>query len=96
MAGDAGIKWKGRPTITGLLARIRDEHPAFADRGKSRVLVLRGINLILDGLTVARDNESLAHPREVLEEHEAELLINASHSAWRYIDAVLDELADEP
>ena len=86
---EAGIEWESRrATPAVFLSRLREAHPALSDLNRTSARVLRGINLVLEGLQDARDNRSRSHPREALDEIEAALLLDAAHSVWRYLEAV--------
>jgi hypothetical protein len=79
--------------MSGLLALIRNQHPAFADLGprKSEIThVLRSISGIMDLLNPIRNESSVAHPnKDLLDPPEAALVINTARTILHYLDMKL-------
>jgi hypothetical protein len=86
----AGIAVKEDANITTLFGRIRDEHPALKitdpQAQRMTVLILRGMANIIEALNPVRNEKTLAHPNELLDEPEAMLAINAIRTLLHYFD----------
>lgn len=90
---DARITYAKDSSILGLFKLLKAEHPALADLGahqESVVQVLRSLGSVMDALNPARNHGSVAHPnRELLDDVEAVLFINAARTVLQYLDAKL-------
>jgi hypothetical protein len=78
--------------VEALFGLIRDQHMRFKDlatRSKNIVAILRSMAKVFTAVNDIRNNESMAHPNELLEEDEAMLVINAAWTALHYIDSKL-------
>ncbi len=89
----AGIECASAPSLAALLKAIRNEHPAFQVdpvRRQDITTILRTMGAIADALGPLRNIASAAHPnRELLDEPEAMLAINAARTILHYVDSRL-------
>ena len=87
------IDTAGDPTINALFNAIRAKHAAFATpgpRAEDITKIVRAMTQIMDALNPIRNQASVAHAnKELLEEAEAMLVINATRSILHYLDAKL-------
>lgn len=75
-------------SITYLFKKLRENHPAFVsgkeDEHSKRIM--GSLSSCIDAINSLRNNSSLAHPnKELLEEPEAQLMINCSKTIFSYI-----------
>lgn len=75
------------------LFKLLKQHPQMQKTGAHGELVARVMNslsAIIDAINTARNHGSMAHPNDaLLDENEATLFINASHTILQYLDATL-------
>jgi hypothetical protein len=86
----AGLTYVRDANVEALFGLIRDHHERFKDlgtRSKSIVTILRSLAKVFTAVNDIRNNASLAHPTELLEEDEAMLVTNTAWTALHYIDA---------
>lgn len=76
-------------SVDTLFRRLRDEHPALRGVGSTHVVkVYRGMAQAINGLSPARNRESLAHPTEsLLDEDDAQLVVNSVRTMLHYLEA---------
>ncbi len=90
---NAGIELEDDTTSARALKMLRQQHPALQPTGPRADDITRVLNSmanILDVLNPIRNNASVAHPnRELLEEPEALLAINAGRTIFAYLDSKL-------
>ncbi len=88
---ESGIELTGDPTITELYKKIRLEHPKLKEtitRQDDIDKILRAFANVMDVLNPIRNMASVAHPNEnLLNEVEAELVINAAHTMLYYLNS---------
>ncbi len=89
----SGITYVGDPNLTQLFALLRQQHPdlqANGARAEDITKILRAMGAILDALNPVRNRASVAHPNaNLLDEHEAMLVINVAKTLLHYLDAKL-------
>lgn len=87
------ISFPKRASLTVLLKTLRNEHPAFqkdVPRKKDIGKILLSLGTILDALNPIRNLGSVAHPNiELLEEDEAQLVINTAQTVLHYFNSKL-------
>lgn len=87
----SGIECTSDATVATLLKAIRNHHPAFQAstvRKQDITTILRTMGAVADALGTLRNNASAAHPnKELLDEPEAMLAINAARTILHYIDS---------
>jgi hypothetical protein len=87
---DAGIAFGGVPSITELYKLLKRNHPALQGslpRVQDTDRILGMMSGIIDALNPLRNRASVAHPNdELLEEPEAELVINAVRTLLHYFN----------
>lgn len=91
VCNQANISYDGSDTLARLLKHLR-KHPALKSELSSSdklEYVLSALGTILDRLNNVRNNRSLAHPNELLDEADAKLAINSALTILRYLDAKL-------
>ncbi len=90
---DAGIEVPEDADITKLYRALRDRHPrleAQGARGADITQVLRALSSIIAVLNPLRNRASLAHPNaDLLEQPEADLVLNCIHTLLHYLDRKL-------
>lgn len=89
----AGIPVRQDVGITGLFARLRENHPSLAitnaeDKAQADQ-IFRGMSKIVDALQFIRNRKSLAHPNPLLDEPEARLAVNLIRTMLQYLDSHL-------
>jgi hypothetical protein len=98
ICGTANIAYQKDDSMARLFKLLRQQHPAFGDLGPRTNEIGRVLNSfanILDALNPVRDHASEAHPNEnLLGENEALLIVNVGRTLLHYIDAKVDEWAD--
>jgi hypothetical protein len=85
----SGIECGDDPTMTSLFKALRREHPALVvsgPRADDVSRVLQSIATIMDAMNPIRNNASMAHPKELLDEPEAMLVINSARTILQYVD----------
>lgn len=89
----AGIAIEDDATSTRALKLLRQQHPALqatGPRAEDITRVLNSMANVLDTLNPIRNNASVAHPnRQLLDEPEALLAINAGRTLFAYLDSKL-------
>jgi hypothetical protein len=89
----AGIEVDREVTTTRALKLLRQNHPglvASGPRAEDITRMLGAIATVLDSLNPIRNNASVAHPnKELLDEPEAQLAINAARTVFAFLDAKL-------
>lgn len=92
---EESIYYSEDPGITHLFKLIREEHPAFKSLGSHQaqvIKVLRSFSSVVDALNPARNRGSVAHPnKELLDNDEAMLFINAARTILHYLDAKISK-----
>jgi len=86
----ADIAYGSDPTIEFLFGLVREQHPDFKDLGKRSAnvqTILRSFAKVLTAVNDIRNNASLAHPKELLEQDEAMLTINTAWTILHYLNA---------
>lgn len=87
----ARIDVDAEATLNGLLRALRTNHPALqptGPRAEDITRVLQSTGAILDALNPIRNRASVAHPnRELLDDAEATLVVNAARTVFTYVDA---------
>jgi hypothetical protein len=85
-----GIAVDENASITTIFARLREEHPALKitdpQAQRMTVQILRGMAQIIDALNPVRNEKTLAHPNELLNEAEAMVAIHAIRTLLHYFD----------
>ncbi len=75
--------------ITALFKVLRTQHPALQNLGhheKESNRILMAFATVVDSLNTIRNHGSIAHPNEtLLENHEAELTVNAVRTLFNYL-----------
>lgn len=93
----SGIHAEEDAGLTKLFKLIREQHPAFMQRGPRAAdidRILKAMATILDSLNPLRNKATLAHPNDlVLEEAEAMLLINGVRTLLHYLDSKLGSVS---
>jgi hypothetical protein len=91
----ASIEVDRETTIARSLRLLRENHPALAasgPRADDLSRVLGGMATVLDALNPLRNNASVAHPnKELLDEPEAHLAINAARTVFAFLDTKLSD-----
>lgn len=90
------IAYERNASLPALFSILRREHPAFqiAVTSKEVTSILRSLGAIIDSLNPVRNQASLAHPnRQLIDEPEAALIINAAQILLQYIDTKLNNYA---
>jgi hypothetical protein len=80
------------PTMTVLFKALRGKHPSFAASGPRAddiTRVMNSMGTIMDAMNPIRNNASMAHPKELLDEQEAMLVINTARTILHYLDSKL-------
>lgn len=89
----SGIEYRSEATMVALMKQLREQHPALSDLGTREQdinQVLRALSSIMDSLNPIRNNASVAHPNaQLLDRHEAMLVINVTRSVLHYLDGKL-------
>jgi hypothetical protein len=88
----AAITYNSDANVEALFGLIRNQHARFKDlatRSKNIVTILRYMAKVFTAVNDIRNNESMAHPNELLEEEEAMLVINTAWTVLHYIDSKL-------
>lgn len=88
ICNSTGIEVPEDPTTTKLFKLLRNNHPQLQPHGpraKDVTKVLNSLASVLDALSPIRNQASLAHPNELLDEPEALAAINATRTLFRYI-----------
>lgn len=86
----AGITHVPDANVEALFGLIRDHHENFENlgtRSRNILTILRSLAKIFTAINDIRNNASLAHPTELLDEDEAILVINTAWTVLQYIDA---------
>lgn len=82
-------------SVTQLFKVLRDQHPAFHDRGPRSAdvdRVLRSLGAIIDTLNPLRNRASVAHPSpDLLPDPEAMLVVNTVRTILHYVDSKVRE-----
>lgn len=90
----AGILYDRNASLPGLFSILRREHPAFQPTvvmSEETTRILRSMGAIIDSFNPVRNQASLAHPnRQLIDEAEATLMINAAQTLLQYIDTKLN------
>ncbi len=88
---EQGIEVGDDPSLTQLFRLIREGHPAFATRSpheESVSRIVRSFSGAVDAINQLRNQGSLSHPnKELLDQSEATLYINATRTILAYIDS---------
>jgi hypothetical protein len=77
------------PSITVAMKALREHHPklqASGPRASDVTQVLYAMSNVLDKLNTIRNNASVAHPNDLLDDAEARLAINAGKTVFTYVD----------
>lgn len=80
------------PTMTVLFKALRGKHPSFAASGPRAddiTRVMNSMGTIMDAMNPIRNNASMAHPKELLDDPEAMLVINTARTILHYLDTKL-------
>jgi hypothetical protein len=80
------------PTMTVLFKALRSKHPSFAASGPRAddiTRVMNSMGTIMDAMNPIRNNASMAHPKELLDEPEAMLVINTARTVLHFLDSKL-------
>lgn len=93
-------KEKGIDTTEASTSKVfktlRAQHPAFANdghMGKEVNQLLNGFATSIDAFSQLRNNASLAHANQLLEEPEATVVVNGTFTIFRYIQDCLNRYA---
>jgi hypothetical protein len=94
VCSDAAIgQTTGRLGLTDLVKLLREQHPAFSqkgDRGEQLTRILKAFSAICDVLNQIRNDASLAHPNEQLLDYgDAMLAVNAARTILHYVHGKL-------
>jgi hypothetical protein len=88
-----GIEIPADASITELFKLLKQGHPRLAALGAHQdaiVKVMRALSSIMDAMNPVRNRGSLAHANEdLIDEHDAVLIINAARMILEYLDAKL-------
>jgi hypothetical protein len=88
----AEIECGDNPTMTVLFKALRGKHPsigASGPRADDITRVMNSMGTIIDAMNPIRNNASMAHPKELLDEQEAMLVINTARTILHYLDSKL-------
>lgn len=91
----AQINYDKEASISKLLKELRTHHPRLAaSPGSTRTLayqIVQSFGQALDAINQIRNNSSMAHPNDgLLQEPEANLVINAGRTILAYLDSRLN------
>ena len=93
LCNEAGIETPEDADITKLYRVLRDHHPKIVESGARSpdiTQALRALSSIVAVLNPLRNRASLAHPNlDLLEQPEADLVLNCIHTLLRYLDLKL-------
>jgi hypothetical protein len=93
LCNKAGIETPEDADITKLYRVLRDRHPKIVESGARSIDItqaLRALSSIVAVLNPLRNRASLAHPNlDLLEQPEADLVLNCIHTLLRYLDLKL-------
>jgi hypothetical protein len=88
---ESSITISEQPSITELFKAIRNNHPIFTsiNTGTEETKKIFGaLATIIDSLNTLRNNNSIAHPNEIiLNKEEAILAINSARTIFNYINS---------
>lgn len=90
----ASIAMPDDPSITAVFKALRERHPKFLPSGPRSddiTRVIQAMAQIIDAMNPIRNNASMAHPKELLDEPEAMLVINAARTVLLFIDTKLEQ-----
>jgi AbiJ N-terminal domain 5/Abortive infection C-terminus len=75
-------------SITSAFKTLRSSHPVFLGLDSDVGKLLNGFGSIVDTLNTVRNNSSVAHPNALLlQEAEAQLMVNACKTLFHYVQA---------
>lgn len=90
---DAQISVPLDAEVTVLFRALREQHPALQEggaRSEDITRTLRALSTIVDALNPLRNKATLVHPNpELLEEAEADLVLNSIHTLLHYLNKKL-------
>ena len=96
---DAEIEFDDESRVDQFFKLLLSEHPAFQDlgtRGQDIKTILRSFSSILNALNPIRNRASVGKPNDhLLENHEAMFVINVARTLIQYVDARLDDYAED-
>ncbi|MGZ8773498.1 MAG: hypothetical protein ACXW10_08880 [Acidimicrobiia bacterium] len=90
---EAGIDLPRNPKFDVCWQRLRDHHPALqigSDSASGTRQLLDVITKILDAVNWIRNHSSGAYPTEPLNDLDATLVVNLTHSVFAYLDRLLN------
>lgn len=85
---DSAIEIPTNPTVSKAFKSLRSSHPALQASGQSAQEVTRVLNSFaasIDAFSTLRNHASLAHVNELLDTPEANAIVNAMYTIFRYI-----------
>jgi len=95
---DAQIPFNGDPRVDQFFKLLVQQHPAFQNlgpRSQDVSIILLAFSTILPATNPIRNRASVAHPNDdLLENHEAMLVINVARTLIQYVNAKLSAAAE--
>lgn len=90
LCDDSGIPYPADANTMTLFRTLRDQHPALQGSGarsEDITRMLRALATIVDALNPVRNQATLAHPNAILlEQAEADLVLNSIHTLLHYLN----------